>query len=516
MGELLIIGPTRDLSLGTAPSPDPHVRGTHATREHFRTCVAGQTCSIDGIRGWHLSDGDSVMVLETCGTADAVDAKWEAYIPRFPNAGVAVEVMRSGATFAFGETPVTALGGQYRICWCAGGFDCTTTEGHRVDVGGLRLVGPSPIAEQHRTCVAGQTCAFDGLTGQDLGGEGGSDAIWVLDTCGVRASTTWANCNSAEAVECRETCAHCIPCIGLEARAPGWTTHECGACNRCDACAVYAPCTPGLNQARTGTGTRTSPWIRCDATRCDGADLEPWGEQRQEALWVGYESHGPTAMLQRWPNSAQRTAVTHTGTAFHWMSEFITAPGGTYRLCWCADSFTCSTPEHFRVDWGALTLVGPSPIETQDRTCVSGHSCSVDGLHGIHVSSADRVVLLDTCGALGAPERFAESGKVTDVVVAGSGGNTFPETTGGAPGVMAPPGASVRLSFGSAQVTATGGQYRLCWCAAGFRCSAAEDFRVTWGHLTLIGPREVGDVRRTCVAGRTCEFQSLLGVHVSD
>ena len=37
-------------------------------------------------------------------------------------------------------------------------------------------------------------------------------------------------------------------------------------------------------------------------------------------------------------------------------------------------------------------------------------------------------------------------------------------------------------------VTAPGGQYRLCWCAAGFRCSAAEDFKVDFGEMQIIGP----------------------------
>ena len=37
------------------------------------------------------------------------------------------------------------------------------------------------------------------------------------------------------------------------------------------------------------------------------------------------------------------------------------------------------------------------------------------------------------------------------------------------------------------QVTAAGGQYRLCWCASGFTCSVAPDFRVDFGELTVLG-----------------------------
>ena len=68
-------------------------------------------------------------------------------------------------------------------------------------------------------------------------------------------------------------------------------------------------------------------------------------------------------------------------------------------------------------------------------------------------------------------------------------------------------------------VTAAGGQYRLCWCAAGFRCSATEDFRVDMGEMQIVGPGVIPDPSgtpnhmgglhmwenqdRTCVSGQT-------------
>lgn len=42
---------------------------------------------------------------------------------------------------------------------------------------------------------------------------------------------------------------------------------------------------------------------------------------------------------------------------------------------------------------------------------------------------------------------------------------------------------------------------RMCWCASGFACSAADDFRMDIGRLTLLGP-EVSDQSRTCVSGQ--------------
>ena len=58
------------------------------------------------------------------------------------------------------STPV-----RYRLCWCAAGYACDRVEHFRVDVGEMRLVGPSPVNAQERTCVSGQTSApaQDGL-----------------------------------------------------------------------------------------------------------------------------------------------------------------------------------------------------------------------------------------------------------------------------------------------------------------------------------------------------------------
>ena len=54
----------------------------------------------------------------------------------------------------------------------------------------------------------------------------------------------------------------------------------------------------------------------------------------------------------------------------------------------------------FKVDVGTLTVIGPSPIN-HARTCVSGQSCSFAGITGMHLSSNDRIMLLDTCGTGG-------------------------------------------------------------------------------------------------------------------
>ena len=52
-----------------------------------------------------------------------------------------------------------------------------------------------------------------------------------------------------------------------------------------------------------------------------------------------------------------------------------------------------------KVDVGAITVVGPSPITVQDRTCVLGQECFLDGFTGQNLDPADQLMVLDTCQA---------------------------------------------------------------------------------------------------------------------
>lgn len=87
-------------------------------------------------------------------------------------------------------------GGEFRLCWCslaqdvahdAGGVRlgqptaCRRPHEFGVDLGGLAVVGPSPL-QQHRTCVSGQTCAVASIEGRYVSE---ADGFAVLDTCGA-------------------------------------------------------------------------------------------------------------------------------------------------------------------------------------------------------------------------------------------------------------------------------------------------------------------------------------------
>lgn len=136
-----------------------------------RTCVSGQTCRITGLLLESASDFNSIMVLSTCGSADAVIAGW-------PLGAVASQLTASGSSAYWGEV-VQAKGGQYRLCWCSG--MCNLVEKFSADLGRMSLIGPAPL-QYARTCISGRQCAFDGLDGEGLSA---LDSIQLLDTCGT-------------------------------------------------------------------------------------------------------------------------------------------------------------------------------------------------------------------------------------------------------------------------------------------------------------------------------------------
>ena len=71
-----------------------------------RTCIAGLSCVVEAIAGQDLSVLNQYAVLDTCGVAS-------------PIAGMpALETTAYNA--AVTSVTVTAVAGQYRLCWCSG------------------------------------------------------------------------------------------------------------------------------------------------------------------------------------------------------------------------------------------------------------------------------------------------------------------------------------------------------------------------------------------------------------
>ena len=179
-------------------------------------------------------------------------------------------------------------------------------------------------------------------------------------------------------------------------------------------------------------------------------------------------------------------------------NRYLKVPGGFYKLCWCTSSASaassCSLSEHFRVEAGGLTILGPSPFE-EHRTCISGRNCILEGLSVQSPTLTDAVIVLQTCGtaALSTNSPLSNlSHVVANLQASGS-----------------------RVDFGTSFATASGGSYRLCWCSGQFSCQLPMDFRVQLGELTILGMSPLYQ-DRTCVSGETCAIHGLLGESLSD
>ena len=154
--------------------------------------------------------------------------------------------------------------------------------------------------------------------------------------------------------------------------------------------------------------------------------------------------------------------------------------GGEFRLCWCK---SCEDPQQMRVDVGRFVSVGVSPLQ-QDRTCVSGQTCYLDGISGYHLQAIDQLIIAATCGD--------------------------PQSILPLPLVVALRGAS--LSVSTSEVMIASGDFRLCWCSGQFSCVDASDF-LDFGHLSIIGPSQMQS--GTCVSGQLCALEQIKGSHLS-
>ena len=90
--------------------------------------------------GYHLRDGDSLAILDTCGFDFAAVPRWGSPVHGVRSLGATDD----GASFSWNDSFVSAPGGEYRLCWCAAGYECTEPHDYHVDFGTLELAGPSP------------------------------------------------------------------------------------------------------------------------------------------------------------------------------------------------------------------------------------------------------------------------------------------------------------------------------------------------------------------------------------
>ena len=131
-----------------------------------------------------------------------------------------------------------------------------------------------------------------------------------------------------------------------------------------------------------------------------------------------------------------------------------------------------------------MQIIGPAPLE-QAHTCVSGRTCTIERLSGHSIHSGFSIAVMDTCGVVSSAH--------------------------GLPGASQAQFAGLTLAADFGEVVAAGGTYRLCWCMSA-SCSP-DAFRIDAGQLDLVGV--LPEQHRTCIAGRNCAVDGILGHQLS-
>ncbi|CAE8585944.1 unnamed protein product, partial [Polarella glacialis] len=494
------------------------------TFSYSRTCISGQLCHWGGITGYGLDNGDRIMVLDQCGRFKGKNLGYghdEDIIQRFPWSGKSFPASSKGSVFSWGEVAdaayVTSAGGSYRLCWADRTWGLGGPGSFRLDTGTFFLAGPAPMS-QKKTCVSGQVCKWSGLQGTFLSD---GDAIIALDTCGMDTAMLprWSNPDAPRALAISQ------PATGtgttfswghIEVSTPGGMYRLCWCSN---------PQPPDMNcshpsdfRVDAGTLHIVGPWPGfqgrtcvsgqpCGFTNFTGMHLQSGDRLMVLDTCANHHFSGSTAVVKRFSGDALGLSLPATGAGhtFDWQvfkGFSSTSAGGIYRLCWCASGFDCNLPKQFQVDAGHLTVIGPIP-HAQDRTCVSGQVCNVDGIAGQDLGNGDKFMILDTCGVFAVPPRFSgsPSGMSDSMEVAGT------LAKWGGSEVCAEPYNFDCLGY---RPTSRGGDYRLCWCANGYTCNQPGDFRVDAGMLTMIGPNPLTN-KRTCVSGQPCKWDGIEG-----
>ena len=304
-----------------------------------------------------------------------------------------------------------------------------------MEAGRLYVIGPKLL--QSRTCISGTECRVERLLGSFISDE---DHILVADTCGAmdgQSPTGIVNGGFANQIAAQGS-------IGVWNSA---ALTAAGGLYRLCWCSREAPRCSQASDFATDMGELLligpSP-LQQDRTCVSGQSCEFDGflgmhiSSRNRILLADTcgESSVPSSMPV-----ATVSAASGYGSVVSF-TESVLVSGGIYRLCWCSGEIggrPCSGPIDFATDVGALTMIGVSPVR-QDRTCISGVSCTIDGFEGTHISSSDSYLVMDTCRVdsavvAGFQMLGAQLDSLTDVV-----------------------------SWGATRITAPGGNFALCWC----------------------------------------------------
>eukprot|EP00438_Fugacium_kawagutii_P036305 Skav212389 [mRNA] locus=scaffold673:17709:27838:- [translate_table: standard] len=386
---------------------------------HAFTCISGRTCSVSSVEGLGLTSNDSYIILDTCGIPTSV--------PRFSSVGEA-SLSADGTVVSWGEAVVTAAGGEYRLCWCkqmAGlSFDvhsshnytssCESPTNFLSDVGTLLLIGVD--LEQPRTCVSGSTCMIDGITGTYLQD---GDALLVLDTCGLgRAPPNIYHVTGGKPVRAFENISgHAWYLDVTETPILGGDYRLCWCSSLGSTCSLSTEFQVDFGQLSVQGPRPLQQSFTCISGRTCNFDMTGAGPDVEDSLMI----------LSTCGSAAGQLAADWT---YRTSINKLQLPGDTYRLCWCpfaqfshfaqlgnsseanlSQVRRCHTPLDFNIDFGHLEVIGV--LFSQDRTCISGQTCSIDSLLGVHGWESDQCSRFDSFIDAGKFEVLGPSGQIS-------------------------------------------------------------------------------------------------------
>jgi hypothetical protein len=250
--------------------------------------------------------------------------------------------------FSYLATPITAPGGEYKLCWCSQTQSCTTGKQMRVNYGELYVIGPSPLT-QSRTCTTGQTCIIDGYAGNGIQD---GDQLMVRQACDDLSTTDPR----------RRHVAHFpgnpLPGITMGANDTGTTFYwndyvtAGGGRYRLCWCASVFNCTTDVEfTTDSGILTLIGPNLGFDrtckaGTMCGIVDIDGVYLKNGDLLRV-LDTCGTSAVIIGWPRGGTSDPALFGGQEFVWGGiddAVVTAAGGFFRMCWCSNAYSCVDP----------------------------------------------------------------------------------------------------------------------------------------------------------------------------
>ena len=425
---------------------------------------------------------DFLIILDTCGAGKAI--------------GPAPKLLGNNSEHASWdvEEMLVLPGGSYKLCWCSAFAEpsgsCVSAEDFLIEVGDLQVLGPA-LVPQDRTCVSGLTCLFSLY----MYGTLAADSLALMDTCGVSLDNLLETFSPSVSVTS-------FPGNGFNAwsaevkigswAAPGGSYRLCW-CGRSD-CQRLSEFTVDLGRLDlVGLYPLQQDRTCISGEACMLADLSGHLVSKSIVLVLDTCALDRATLLR----SSDEASISAASGAFVSWTMLPSAPGGTYRLCWCSEWQGGCSVENALVDVGQLTLLGPAPLY-QHRTCISGLSCELAGFTG---TLNGYLWVLDTCGTLAFGGGFDERQSLQSMSLSNS-----------------EPSALYSLA------TAAGGEYRLCWCSSpvananftsnasniSWSCQFATDFGTDFGRLSLVGVSPLHQ-DQTCVSGQHCHLRDLRG-----